>query len=97
MQNLHISITFLILILSSSAAIGLKRSDPIMLLPEKIAINPTEFYIKSVTDDRNFRDKVRDSRLNAAIFPSFKYDQRNQLEKGLSVLNLHNILILKHY
>ena len=61
MQNLHISIAFLILILSSSAAIGLKRSDPIMLLPEKIAINPTEFYIQSVTDDRNFRDKVQES------------------------------------
>jgi len=42
----------LILGLSSSPAIGFTRPDPIKLLPEKIAINPTEFYIKSVTDDR---------------------------------------------
>jgi hypothetical protein len=42
----------LILSLSLSPAIGLTRPDPIKLLPEKISINPTEFYIKSVTDDR---------------------------------------------
>lgn len=48
----------MILSLFSSAAIGLTKPDPIKLLPEKIEINPTEFYIKSVTDDRTEKSAI---------------------------------------
>lgn len=51
-------VTFILVTLLSSAGPGIIKPGPIRLLPEKMGITPTEFYIKKVSDERPVQSAV---------------------------------------